>query len=90
MEFKVGDVVFYDWIGFAEEVHIIKCFPNTNRYRIRHKSSFEMNAKESEVFRTENDLWRTKVYKIDAKIKSLEEKRDEYKGKIVENHILNE
>jgi len=90
MEFKVGDTAFCDWIGYAEKVQIVKCFPNSNRYRVRYKKDNEMNVKVSEVFRTENALWQSKIDRIDGKIKSLEEKRDEYKGKIVEPHILNE
>ena len=90
MELKVGDTAFYDWIGYAEKVQIVKCFPNSNRYRIRQKNNYEMNAKTSEIFRTENDLWQSKIDIIDGKIKYLEEKRDEYKSKIVKPHTLNE
>lgn len=90
MKFKVGDTVFYDWIGYAEKVQIVKCYPNSNRYRVRQKSNYEMNANVSEVFKTENELWQSKIKMINGKIKSLEEKRDEYKSKIVEDHILNE
>ena len=92
MDFKVGNVVFYEWVGNAEEAEIIKCYPKTDRYRIRLrvKDSFDLNANISEVFRTENDLWQSKINRIDGKIKTFEEKRNEYKEKIVEFHILNE
>ena len=90
MEFKVGDTVFYDWIGYAEKVQIVKCYPNSNRYRLRFNKDDEMNAKVSEIFRTENALWQSKIDRIDSKIEALEEKREEYTGKIVENHTLNE
>ena len=90
MDFKVGDVAFYDWIGYAEKVQIVKCYPNSNRYRIRFNKDDEMNAKESEVFRTENALWQSKLDKTNSKIEALEKTRDEYKEKIVESHILNE
>ena len=90
MDFKVGDVAFYDWIVYAEKVQIVKCFPNSDRYRVRYKKDNEMNAKASEVFITENDLWQSKIDTIDGKIKYLEEKRNEYKSKIVNPHTLNE
>ena len=87
MDFKVGDVAFYDWVGRADEVEIIKCYPKTDRYRVRvqGKDSYELNAKVSEIFRTENDLWESKLDIINGKIKALEETRDEYKEKIVEH-----
>ena len=92
MELKVGNVVFYDWVEKAEEAEIIKCYPKTDRYRIRvqGKEELEFNVKVSEVFRTENDLWQSKIDQIDGKIKALEEKREEYTGNIIESHILNE
>ena len=92
MDFKVGDVVFYDWIGSANEVEIIKCYPKSDRYKIRMQGSesFELNAKVSEIFRTENDLWQFKLDRINNRIKEFEEKRDKYKSKIVESRTLNE
>ena len=91
MDFKVGDIVFYDWVGKAEEAEIIKCYPKTDRYRIRLriKDSFELNANVSEVFITENAFWQSRINRINDEIKALEEKHDEYTGKIVEHHILN-
>lgn len=82
MKFKIGDTVFYDWIGQAEKVQITKCYPNTNRYQIRHENSYQSTAKASEIFGTENEMWQSKIIKMDNQITSLEKKRDEYKKKM--------
>ena len=85
MEFEVGNIVFCDWAEKNRESEIIKCYPKTGRYRIRmeRKEELEFNVKASEVFRTENDLWRSKIDQIDGNIKTLEDKRDKYKENIV-------
>jgi hypothetical protein len=80
--FKIGDIVYYDWIGYAKKVEIVKCYPKTNRYRVLHEKSYETNEKVSEIFGTENEMWQSKIIKIDNQITSLEKKRDEYKKNI--------
>lgn len=91
MEFEVGETVFYDWIvGHVERVEIIKCYPNTDRYRIQHKNDFQSTVTASEVFRTEKELWQSKIDEIDNKIKRLEETREEYEKNIVRIHEAEE
>ena len=84
MKFKVNDIVFHSWVLIATEVKIINCFPNTNRYRIQQQSGFQMIVKADEVFKTENELWQSKIDTINNKISKLEKARDEYKNNIIE------
>ena len=84
MKFEIGETVFYDWIGYAEKVEIVKCYPNTNRYRIQHENSYQSTVKASEIFRTEKELWQSKIDTNDNKRRTLEKTRDEYKKNIHE------
>ena len=85
MKFEIGDIVYYDWIGSAERVEIVKCYPKTSRYRVLHENRYETNAKTSEIFATENEMWEFKINKINNQIISLENKRSEYKKNIVKD-----
>ena len=82
MEFKIGETVFYDWIGSAEKVKIVKCFPNSDRYKIHQETGNEWAVKSDELFRTEKELWESKIKVIDSKIRKLEKTRDECKRNI--------
>ncbi|MCK4665586.1 hypothetical protein KAU33_02485 [Candidatus Dependentiae bacterium] len=84
MKFEIGEAVFHDWIGCAEKVEIIKCYPKTNRYRIQHEKNFQLTVKASEIFRTEKELWQSKLNMVDNRIRKLEKLRDEYKKNIYE------
>lgn len=83
MKFEIDDIVFHYWVGIATEVKIIKCFPKTDRYRIQQTSDFEFNVNASEIFRTEKEVWQSKIDTIDNKIGKLEETREEYKKNII-------
>lgn len=71
MKFQVGDTPVYNWYGnVLIPCEILKCYPNTNRYQIKHAG--ESVFKEHTARITEKDLYNSQLEFIDANILEIE------------------
>lgn len=75
MQFKIGDLVWYNWIGEIRQAAVTGVFPNTNRYRI--KDSWERLEKASILFGSRREYFEAQFKRVESHIIALEKEKKE-------------
>ncbi len=67
MKYQIGDTPLYNWYGdILIPCKVLKCYPNTNKYRIEHNGNTLPRIHQSIV--RETDLYNSQIEMIDSAI----------------------
>ncbi len=79
MKYQIGDMPFYNWYSdILIPCKVLKCYPNTNKYRIEHNGNTlpgirQLIVRETDLYNSQIELMDSAVSLIMKQISALQE-----------------